>query len=307
MLVFESLSEFLNEDLGNLKPFADLPPEWKKELLDPYKRGGKNSRVELIPWDIDYKAFLKKMKDPAFEVAFVKKDGQTSFSIRSESTNKFRVERLEGLYSETKKKREKEKLEREAALKKTTSVGESLLERRGYHSPDYALEGSMSVPDLHEWMKRQKEKYPNSNFEFYIIYQDKERIEKAQKRQRGRWNDDPMSPSETRQEFTKAQRSRYEIFAEKKRAEIDKKFDTVLDDFKKQLINNFDQAMEKVVDDMRRGFSWNITSEEIGKRIMKGIDMTDLKKFTEAYDVIEPDSYKPDAVEASKKLKKLGF
>jgi len=310
MIVFESLSDFLNEDLGNLKPFADLPPEWKKELLDRYKKGGQNSKVELVPWDLDYKAFLSKLKDSNFEVAFVKKDGKTSFSIRRDpkASTKFRMERLEGLYSETKKQREKEKREREEAIKKTVSgVGESLLERRGYSSPDYALVGTFSTPELQNWMKEQKTKYPNSNYEFYIIYQDKERIEKAQKRQRGRWNDDPMSPSETRQEFTKAQRARYEMFAEKKRAELDKKFDKVLEDFKKQIIDNFDKAMEKVVDDMRRGYSWNVKTEEIGKQIMKGVDMTELLKFTEAYDVIEPDSYKPDAVEASKKLKKLGF
>jgi hypothetical protein len=248
------------------------------------------------------------MKDPNFEVAFVKKDGKTSFSVRSESTNKFRVERLEGLYSETKKRREKEKAEREAAIKKTVSgVGESLLERRGHSSPDYSLEGSMSVPDLQTWMKKQKEKYPNSNFEFYIIYKDTQRIEKAQKRQRGRWNDDPMTPSENRKEFTKAQKNRYEIFAEKKRAELDKKFEEVYQDFKEQVANNFEKAMESVIEDMRKGYSWSVTPDEMGKKIMKGIDMSEFKKFIDAYDAIEPESYNPNAMEASKKLKKLGF
>ena len=62
MFVYESLSDFLNEDLGSLKPFSDIPSEWKNDLLQ-YQRGGKagmKSKVEELSIDSDYKTFLKK-------------------------------------------------------------------------------------------------------------------------------------------------------------------------------------------------------------------------------------------------------
>ena len=68
MFVYESLSDFLNEDLGSLKPFSDIPSEWKNEILRTQQggRGGMKSKVEELSIDSDYKTFLKKFKDSDF-------------------------------------------------------------------------------------------------------------------------------------------------------------------------------------------------------------------------------------------------
>ena len=93
MFVYESLSDFLNEDLGSLKPFSDIPSEWKKDILQ-YQRGGKagmKSKVEELSIDSDYKTFLKKFKDSYFFVAIVKINGKSKYLISSFSTNKFKI------------------------------------------------------------------------------------------------------------------------------------------------------------------------------------------------------------------------
>jgi hypothetical protein len=322
MIVFESLDQ-LYEDLGTLKPFEDIPKEWKEKLLHTgsYKgTGGKDSIVKELPADADYKTFLKFLKDESLIISIIKKDGKSTFMIEKISANKFKVRRAEGESSEKTKKREAEQKAKEAEKQQNENLNPPKVNeinerwgrsggRRGGTYYDSADVGEMSVPQLQEWLKRQKTENPNSTYQIFLIFADPERAKKRQGRFETRGIEDPYerTPGSTTKEASKSQSERYDIFAEKKRAELDKKMDKVLEDFKQQLIDNFDQSMEKVIYDIRRGYSWNLDIKTIGETLMKGVDMTELKKFTEAYDAIEPDNYKKDASKTAEKLKKLGI
>lgn len=312
MIVSESLEQ-LYEDLGTLKPFKDIPEEWKKKLLHSasYRgMGGEHSIVKEIPSEADYKTLLKGLKDDNLIMAIIKKDGISSFMLEKTSPNKFEVRRADQEHSIIVKKREAEKKAREAQEKKNESFNppkvHEINERRGYHHYDSAKEGEMSVPQIQEWLEKQKKQYPNSTYQIFLIFADTQRGKKRQERQDIRNIVDPYAGTpETRttnKEFSRKQKERYDLFAEKKRAELDKELDRVLDDFKQQLIDNFDKSMEKIIYDMRRGYSWNVDIKQIGEAILKGVDITELKKFTEAYDAIEPDNYKKDAAEAARKF-----
>jgi hypothetical protein len=319
MLVSESLNEFLNEDLGTLKPFEDIPKEWKDKLLKTasYKgMGGENSKVLELASDADYKTFLKNLKDESLIIAIIKKDGKSEFMIERDpqTPSKFKVRKANEEYSIQKKRREEEKKAREAerlAREKNESLNppkiEEINERMRKHVHyDSADIGKMSVPEIQEWLERQKKENPNSKYQIFLIFADVERGKKRQKRMELRNIQDPLIAGQNHYEKSGSQKDRYEIFAEKKRAELDKQLDKVLDDFKQQLIDNFEKSMDKIVYDMRRGYSWNLDIKTIGEALLKGVDMTELKKFTEAYDAIEPEG-NPDSTKAAKKLKDLGF
>jgi hypothetical protein len=322
MIVFESLDQFLNENLGTLKQFADIPDEWKKKLLEPGKQGGRESIVDELPASSDYKTFLKKLKDETLLIAIIKVDGKSTYMIEKISPNKFQVKKAAGEYSEIKKRREKEKAIEAEKQAKETKQNESFnppkvdeinerwghggrRNQRGYDSADV---GEMSVPQLQEWLENQKKAQPNSNYQIFLIFKDPQRIKKRQERNSIRSIEDPLAGGNStyRDDKSQSQKDRYEIFAEKKRAVLDKQLDKVLDNFKQQLIDNFDKSMEKIIYDMRRGYSWNMDSKKIGETLMTGVDMTEIKKFSEAYDAIEP-SGTSDSAKASKKLKDLGF
>jgi hypothetical protein len=323
MIVSESLDQFLNEDLGTLKPFEDIPKEWKEKLLHTgsYKgQGGEHSIVKELPSNADYKTFLKFLKDETLILSIIKKDGQSTFMIEKISANKFKVRRAEGESSIKQKKREAEQKAKEAERQKSNEnlnppKVDEINERWGHGRRgggtyyDSADVGEMSVPELQKWLERQKTENPNSTYQIFLIFADPERGKKRQERMDIRNVEDPFitTPGSTTREASPVQSQRYDIFAEKKRAKLDKEMDKVLDDFKQQLIDNFDKSMEKTLYDIRRGYSWNLDAKTIGENLMKGVNMTELKKFTEAYDAIEPDNYKKDAAKAAEKLKKLGF
>jgi hypothetical protein len=326
MFVYESLSDFLNEDLGSLKPFSDIPSEWKNEILRTQQggRGGMKSKVEELSIDSDYKTFLKKFKDSDFLVAIVKINGKSKYLIASFSTNKFKIKDADQEYSVRKKKREEEDKRREEEIKRreeervASQKNENLNppkyyelnEARGRHQHyDPADLGEKSVPELQGWLKDLKTKNSEDNIQLFIIYADLERRKKISDRSSAKSLEDPLNPQSSHYDpsSSRSQKERYDIFAEKKRAELDKKFDRVLDNFKQQIIDNFDKSMEKTISDIRKGYSWSFDLKTIGENLLKGIDMKELRKFVEAYDAIEPNPAKKDAAEASNKLKKLGF
>ena len=315
MIVFESFADFLNEDLGNLKPFGDLPNEWRNLLLAPLTFGGRESVVEELPLDADYKIWLKKLKDDNLIFCIIKVDGKSRFMIKKISPNKFEVKDAKGEYSvkrkiqdEEKRTRDAERLARESKTNESTNpLKVSKINERRYHYYDSALVGQMSVPDLQKWLEKEKNQHPESTYQAFLIFKDVNRAKKKSERwTRKNSNDDPLKSDDGYYKKSDKQRDRYEIYAEKKRAELDRQIDKVLDDFKQQLIDNFDKSIEKVVDDMRKGYSWNVDIKTIGEALLKGIDMAELKRFTQAYDAIEP-SGDYDSIKSAKKLKDLGF
>jgi hypothetical protein len=287
MFVYESLSDFLNEDLGSLKPFSDIPSEWKNEILRTQQggRGGMKSKVEELSIDSDYKTFLKKFKDSDFLVAIVKVNGKSKYLIASFSTNKFKIKDAD---REEEDKRREEEIKRREEERVASQKNENLNppkyyelnEARGRHQHyDPADLGEKSVPELQGWLKDLKTKNSEDNIQLFIIYADLERRKKIGDRSSARNLEDPLKTSNYDQSSSRSQKERYDIFAEKKRAELDKKFDRVLDNFKQQIIDNFDKSMEKTISDIRKGYSWSFDLKTIGENLLKGIDMRNFESL----------------------------
>ncbi len=313
MLVNESLYEFLNEDLGTLKPFSDIPKEWKDKLLKTASKGGENSKVLELSTDADYKTLLKNLKDESLIIAIIKKDGKSEFMLERDpqTPSKFKVRKGNDEYSFKQKQREKAREAEILAREKNESlnppkIGEINERMRVHGGYDAANVGKMSVTEIQKWLERQKKENPNSKYQIFLIFADAEREKKRRERMKVRDIEDPLALSSYHYEKTGAQKERYEIFAEQKRAQLDKQLDKVLDDFKQQLVDNFDKSMENIIDDMRRGYSCSLDIKSIGEALLKGVNMTELKKFNAAYDAIEPHG-DPDSAKAAKELKKLGF
>jgi hypothetical protein len=308
--VYESLDSFLNEDMGNLNIFKDIPDEWHQWILGSnggYNAGGRNSEVSKIENPTDSKILAKSLRADGVHSAIIKINGKSKYFIRQESPQKFKVYDADQMYSVEKKRREEERKKRE----KNESISFNKLDeiRRGRHNyQESGLIDSKNINEIVAWI--QKLQSEGKNLEFFVIGMDKDRAEKSRQRREEKNISDPYEKKPSYGVSDKGssdiQINRYNIYAEKKRAELDKLVDDEIEKFKNQIISNMDKAIEDIMENLRKGYAWYADSKNISEKIMKGVDLSGIKRFAEAYDAIEPSGDK-DPLEASKKLKKLGF
>jgi hypothetical protein len=306
--VFENLEEFLNEDMGTLKMFQDIPKEWIDKIFKTSsgRTTGPHSEVKLIDDPSNYKNLLKIFKTEA-QFIIIKVNNRSKYLIEQESPNKYKVYDADQMWSETKKRRDEESKKREK--ERNDKIKESFLSeaRRGHHYVESGLVGSMTVQEIIGFIKKLKDE--GKQVEAYSIIKDIEREKISQKRTEIRSIEDPLEKSKgyfDSERSSISQNKRFNIFAEKKKAELDKIIDDEINSFKEKVIVNFDIAMKKIIEDLRKGYDWQANPEEIGKKIVSGVDFSGIKKFAQAYKAIASGSDK-NPVEASKELKKLGF
>ena len=323
----ESLKNFLNEDLGNLKQIADMPKEWKQKLITNYRAGANSQITSMEPsGDKKFQAFLK---DEDKIATILKVDGQTKYYIEKMSPQKFKIYDADQEYSIRKPREKKAQEERDAAWKKELEdrqarfdaankpknesisnppkVDEVLNERRGrggkWHDP--AEMGEYSVGGVIDFINKLIEK--GQKVEALNISKDKEREKKTNTRSQN-WNDpDPLEKIYgVNRGVSKSAKLRFEKFEEKKRAEIDKKVDIEIEKFKEQILKNFDDAMEKLLSDMRKGYA-SVDAKSIGEKLLAGVNLDGIKRFKAAYDVISNPYREIKPAEVLDQLKKLGF
>ncbi len=303
--VFENLEAFLNEDMGTMKIFGNIPSEWRDKFFKTSSGGkiGPKSEIKLIEDPTNYKKLLKIIKSES-KFIIIKVNGISKYLIEQESQNKFKVWDADNMWSEVKRKRDEERKKQE---QERNNIKESFLSesRRGHHYVESGLVGSMTVNEIIEFIKKLQTE--GKQVEVYAIVKDIEREKISQKRAEIRSIEDPLEKSKGYFEKSSiSQNKRFNIFAEKKRAELDKIIDDEINSFKEKVIVNFDIAMKKIIEDLRKGYDWQANPEEIGKKIVSGVDFSGIKKFAQAYKAIASGSDK-NPVEASKELKKLGF
>ncbi|MDD5649173.1 MAG: hypothetical protein PHF86_01965 [Candidatus Nanoarchaeia archaeon] len=303
--VFENLEAFLNEDMGTMKIFGNIPSEWRDKFFKTSSGGkiGPKSEIKLIEDSTNYKKLLKIIKSES-KFIIIKVNGISKYLIEQESQNKFKVWDADNMWSEVKRKRDEERKKQE---QERNNIKESFLSesRRGHHYVESGLVGSMTVNEIIEFIKKLQTE--GKQVEVYAIVKDIEREKISQKRAEIRSIEDPLEKSKGYFEKSSiSQNKRFNIFAEKKRAELDKIIDDEINSFKEKVIVNFDIAMKKIIEDLRKGYDWQANPEEIGKKIVSGVDFSGIKKFAQAYKAISSGSDK-NPVEASKELKKLGF
>jgi hypothetical protein len=303
--VYESLESFLFEDLGNLKRF-NLP----KSIIDDVIRGGgwsskvagRESEIRSIPNPGDYKTLLSSLKED-FTAGIISVDGVSRYIFVRESERKFKLTDIE-----IKRKKEAERIAKKKRIQENSS---NINERRGYREPyDPANLGSYSTNELSAFIKKLSD---DGDVSLDLIIPDKERQEKREKRAKIAQTRDPLRYERDGYGYTsipgEAHQRRYEKYASKKRAQIDKKVEDIKSDLRDQILNNFDKAIESILSDARKGYSWAASKEEVGKKLVSGIDFKDFLRIVKAYDIVEPTPYglAGDPAKASRELKKLGY
>ena len=325
-----TLKNFLNEDLGTLKQIADMPKEWKQKLIQNY-RAGENSEVTTMDASETPAKLTKFLKDESRVATILKVDGKTKYYIEKISPQKFkvmdadeegsiRIPRRKAAEAAREAQWKKEAEERQARIDaanapKPTSesisnppkVTDVLNERRGgrgqWHDP--AELGEYNAGGLLDFIKKLTDK--GQKVELVNIYKDVPREKKSGERSKIRNTIDPLEPTQGsyNRGVSAAAKKRFEKFEEKKRAEIDKKVDIEIEKLKDQILINFDDAMEKVLAEMRKGYG-SIDAKSIGEKILAGVNLDGIKRFKAAYELI--DQYRDiKPAEILSQLKKLGF
>lgn len=304
--VFESLEEFLFEDLGSLKKF-NLP----KNLLDRILKqanyfgvGGRESAVDLIDNPKDYQKLLKALKDP-FVAGIISVDGDPRVFFHRSSERKFQCYSIlrSREEEEDKRKKDAERKQREIERERQRQ-NEGLNEaRRGYHRYDPTDMGEMSTQALAYFIKGLE-----GDVTVELIRPDINRDTKKKERFETRRGEDPLAQDHQGYIASPSQRKRYEKFATKKRIEIDKKVDEQREKLKKQIEENFDKAFNKIMEDLRKGYAWYADPKHFSDELLKGVDFSGIKTLASAYDAVEPGQSDPNSVsKAISVLKKLGY
>jgi hypothetical protein len=321
-----SLKNFLNEDLGNLKPIADMPKEWKQKLIANY-RAGANSVVTTMDATESTAKVTKFLKDEDRIATIVKVDGQTKYYIEKISPQKYKISDADQEYSIRKPREEKARAERDAAWKKQEEerqaryaasqkptsesisnppkVDEVLNERRGRHDwHDPAELGEYSTGGIIDFLKKLTD--AGKKVELLNISKDKKRSEINTAR--GNRPRDPLEKMGGNYDrgVNPAGKKRFEKYEEKKKAEIDKKVDIEIEKFKEQILDNFDKSMEEILQSMRKGYG-TIDAKSIGEKLLKGVDLNGLKRFQAAYELIGNQYREIKPKEVIDQLKRLGF
>jgi len=304
--VFESLDEFLFEDLGSLKKF-NLPKELLQKIIA--SSGGRESAIEIIDNPTDYQKLLKALKDE-FVAGIISVNGDPRLLFYRSSERKFQCYSIQRSRDMEEDRRKRDAERKQWALERQRQ-NESLNEgrsRRGYHNYDPSDMGEMSTQSLSDFIKNLESKEGDVTVE--LIRRDTGRELKRSERWERRKVEDPLQQhgSEYSRESSPSQLKRYEKFATKQRTKIDKDIEEQREKLKKQIENNFDKAFDKVIADLRRGYSWYADPKNFSNELIKGINFSGVQKLAKAYDAVEPGKRDPLSIQkAIKTLKDLGY
>jgi hypothetical protein len=307
--VFESLNDFLFEDLGNLKKF-NLPKEILGGIIKTngfgYYPGGRESKVDIVENPKDYQKLLKALK-PEFIAGVISVDGEARFIFNRSSERKFKMYDIKKAREQEieKKKRDEERKQRDLEWERRNSGVNEGRSRGGYHYYDPANMGEYSTQTLSDFIKKLE-----GDVTLELIRKDLERDKKIRSRSEIRQKEDPLSPGgrDYYRAASTSQSNRYEKFATKKRLQIDKDIESEKEKIRKQIEDNFDRAFDEIIKDLRKGYSWSADPKNFTEKMLKGINFSGIQKIAKAYDAVEPGQGSPDAAQAAiKKLRDLGY
>jgi len=309
--VFESLEEFLFEDLGTLKKF-NLPKELLQKIIKSpgaSSSGGRESAIEVIDNPTDYQKLLKALKDE-FIAGIISVNGDPRVLFYRSSERKFQCYSIHRSREkeEDRRKRDAERKQRELERQRQNESLNEGRSRRGYYNYDPSDMGEMSTQSLSDFIKDLESKEGGVAVE--LIRRDMDRELKRSERWERRKIEDPLRQpsSEYSRESSPSQLKRYEKFATKQRIKIDKDIEEQREKLKKQIEDNFDKVFDKVIADLRRGYSWNADPKNFSSELIKGIDFSGVQKLAKAYDAVEPGGRDPLSIQkAIKTLKDLGY
>jgi len=291
-IIFESMDEFLNENLGVLskynlsKPVIDLAVVYQGS-----RRIGPTSEVEVFK-NLNYKTVAAALK-PQFGAGFILANGSTQYMLTRESDRKYNVFEISNKISEG---------------------------RRGGYGPDipnnYRQAGwmaSLSAKGVFELITKLTDAGLDVTLE--MVQEDIKREGIRKDRQQASYDnihtlEKPESEGFGGQSPSGSQRIRNRKVAMKRKVELEKKAGAIAAGVKEDILKKFDTAMDEVMQNLRKGYSWYASGDEIGKKIVKGLDLSTLKNLSEMYKVIEEVGKADSNVQVQEllnKLKKMGL
>lgn len=306
--VYESLDEFLNEELGTLKKFQ-LP----QYLIDKIIRGpggwtaeraGRESDVEEIENPGDYKNLLKTLKDP-FNSGIISVDGIAKYFFYRESERKFKLYDIEEIrnHEEQKLQRKREREEREKQRRLEIETQNENLNERRFHNYDPGDKGNYSTQGLAEFIKNLE-----GDVKVELIRSDEKREEKMKSRYEKRTSEiDPLEQPRSgyTRDISKSQKERFKKYSAKKKIKVAKDLQEAKENLKKQIVDNLDKALEEIIDDVKRGYTFNISRDHMGKEIMSNVNLKEISELAELYSALKAEyGASMDPVEVSKLMKR---
>jgi hypothetical protein len=329
MIRFESLSEFLNEDLGNLKKF-NLPLKTIKKLTGTgdYYTGyaGRESQIVQVPDPGNYKKLVAALKT-RFRAGIISVDRVPTYLFSQISDRKFKMYDIEALRNDDKRdyeydkkhRKEREERNREDILKREEKrkeklrkikYGEDLNEgRRSWNRSDPEEVGEFSNKSLADKIKKLIDDGKDVTLE--LIMPDEKRSEAQDSRRDSKTITDPLyhpgrNGYSSRDYTSDSQSKRLKKYGAKKRLSLNKNLEEAKENLKNQIIKNFEKALDEVLRDVKDGRTYNLDTKSIGSELLRGVDLSEIKNLGNAYDAVKFD-YRTDPSEAIKKLKELGY
>lgn len=281
----------LFEDAGNLK---HLPDHWVRMITNftgwwntGGAIGGKDS--QLVDVDKPYtnrRALRNALNKDGSLATIINVNGEPTYMIVRRSERKYWL------------------LKKEPDNLRPKSMGATAYGVYGARHP-HGENAEMQLTDIYREIER--DNVDPEDTSLTVVMPDPTRIEKGkERRERGK----QIDPLEQPRKFGPGEP------ASPKQAEIAKKYGSIkrskyerqamaaIEDLKDQIVQNLDDAMEEIIDDLEKGFTFNIDKKNIGKELLKNISIKDLEKYAQIYSAAKSDYSDDTPYQMYKKVKR---
>lgn len=287
---------FINEGAG---PLSGLPKHWIQYLTQRYGKGyggndmaGEKSIITPIKrFDGGY--VKKALKDKNNIAVIGKTDGEPLFMIASHDNYQtkyriFEVTKSEGTYNA-----------------KGTSF------RKGGRRGRYVTRDAYTIGEIVDIIDKMFGDKDASNLTVEAISIDPERAGKIKSRREEKNPIDPLyqdaKPTYGDAAPNLAQKQRANKWADKKRPLLDAKMDAEVKKMKEKINSVLDTALDKAMIDVKKGRSYSINKETLGKAILAQVDLTPILNLSQAYSTLGNEYTSDPVYKRAKTLKQSGL
>ncbi len=152
-----------------------------------------------------------------------------------------------------------------------------------------------------------------SNVTIETITRDPVRGQKIESRGKLKNIVDPLVPSgyqsyNNKPFISPKQKELIKKYAATKRPKLDERVNKEIEVIKKRVAETIDSALAKTVDDVKKGYSFNVDKKSLGEKIVAQINLEPLRRLADAYSTLELNYNQEDTPgEIARKLKRLGL
>jgi hypothetical protein len=273
-------------------PLAGLPKHWTEFLTSRWGKpigqnmAGEHSQTIKLP-KFDPKVIRKALKDENNLAVIGKKEGQPLFMIsKHDQGNKyyfFEAEKSEG-------------------MRGAKGMGYYSGRRRRHYNYDdkYTLDEIISVVDA------MKGDTTFDDLEIFAITKDPKRNEIIKGRQAAKSVQDPLEKGPYYSDVNPAQTERAKKYANIKRPKLDARIDSEGKRIKMQINNVVDEAIAKIIDNVKNGYTFSVSPSALASEIAKRIDFSRIQNLAQGYSAIRAD-FNAKPAEMAQKLKRTGL